>query len=112
MEHFRELQIKVDSENSADFILAVNAALTGGWSRAWEAERRAEAMDSLTDEEFYFCCDKREKREAALLAIYRKDAERQQSRKQKVESRNGAAGKRRRIREFPRIFRAGNFNRG
>lgn len=75
MEKFRELNLKVDSKHSADFAKAVSAALTNGWVRAWEAEQRAEAMDSVSGEAFYFKCDRRDGREAALLAIYRRDGE-------------------------------------
>ena len=74
MKQYRKLYIKVDSEHSAEFVASLDAALKGGWSRAHEAEERA-GKSSIDDEFFYYVCKKRGKREAALVSLYRSDAE-------------------------------------
>jgi hypothetical protein len=75
MEKFRELCIKITPQHTRDFLSAVDSALTKGWKRATEAEADARAM-SLSeshDEMAYYCCDKRGRRQAAMVAIYRRD---------------------------------------
>jgi len=74
MKQYRKLYIKVDSEHSAEFVASLDAALKGGWSRAHVAEERA-GKSSIDDEFFYYVCKKRAKREAALVSLYRSDAE-------------------------------------
>ncbi|HEX4265661.1 MAG TPA: hypothetical protein VH597_15100 [Verrucomicrobiae bacterium] len=75
MEKFRELYIKVDEEHTGDFVAAVEAALTDGWSRASEAEDNAR-QHGVDDRDFcYFLCDDRKGRQPAMVSIYRRDAE-------------------------------------
>jgi hypothetical protein len=75
MEKFRELCIKITPQHTRDFLSAVDSALKKGWKRATEAEARARSMSRLKlhEEMAYYCCDKRGQRQAALVAIYRRD---------------------------------------
>ena len=66
--------MKVDSEHTKEFVAALDAALSAGWSRAHDAEKRASEINA-GGEFFYYYCDKRENRQAAMVSIYRKDAE-------------------------------------
>jgi hypothetical protein len=66
--------MKVDKEHGAEFEKALNTALKNGWSRASDAGERA--TEQPKDRDFFFvCCDQCSSREAAMLAIYRRDAE-------------------------------------
>jgi len=76
MEQFRELYIKVDKDHTKEFIDAVEAALTGGWTRTVNAEEEARKHGGFLDGELLYCnCDDRRGREPVMVAIHRKDAE-------------------------------------
>jgi aspartokinase-like uncharacterized kinase len=64
MKKLRELIISVSADTTKEFLDAVDAALTHGWSR----DRRAE-------DAAYYTCDRRADREPARLLIARKDSE-------------------------------------
>ena len=74
MEKFCKLAIKVDSQQTVEFLAALDTALTEGWSRALDIEGRAkeDGDDSMIAA---YRCDKRSAREAAWLSILRSDAE-------------------------------------
>ncbi len=72
MQQYRDLNINLSAENTGQFIAALDAALANGWKRAHEQEREAR-RDSIGGECYYYICDRRESREPALLAIYRRD---------------------------------------
>src|SRR4051794_41098988 len=74
MKKHRQLLIKVDKEHGAEFEKALNATLANGWACANEAEKRA--TEHIKDPNFLFVyCSPSARREAAMLAIYRQDAE-------------------------------------
>lgn len=73
MRQFRDLHIFVPAANTEALASLIDAALPAGWSRAIDAEK---SSPNLKDQEFiYYQCEKSGSREAALLAIYRKDPE-------------------------------------
>lgn len=74
MEKFGELFVKCSPEHTAEFISAVENALQNGWTRAPQNPEQTETLASV-DDYLAVTCDRRQNREAALLAIARKDAE-------------------------------------
>ena len=74
-ERFRELFIKVDKDHSGEFAVALDAALSDGWARAHSCEQEARQHGLEDRELFYYYCTERQGRAAAMVAIYRRDAE-------------------------------------
>jgi hypothetical protein len=75
MEKYRDLYIKVDPSNTAGLIASIDAALNSGWERD-SGREEAEAREAINERElFYYVCDKRGAREAALVVICRHNPE-------------------------------------
>src|SRR5881296_2156833 len=73
MKIHRELTIMVDEGNTEPFFQAVDDVLRDGWKREVKAEARARDHISVDGEFAYYTCDKRGSREAAMVAIYRRN---------------------------------------
>ena len=75
MKTFRELYFKVDSSQTDEFIRALDVSLVDGWTRAHDAEERGKETNITGEQFFYYYCNRNSKREAAMVAIYRRDSE-------------------------------------
>jgi hypothetical protein len=71
MKTFRDLFIYIDKDKTASFIKLIENCLKEGWVRDTEAEKRSK--DFGDDDYYCFSCDRRNDREAAHLAITRKN---------------------------------------
>ena len=71
MKVFRDLNIYVDKERTDLFVQKIGSILDDGWIRDIEAEKRS---NELGEYEFvYFTCTAQNNRNAALLALVRRD---------------------------------------
>ena len=75
MKQFRDLHLRFPDGRTKEFFEALDTSLPKGWRREHEAEERAREMSLRDSEYYYYACDKKAPREAAMIAIYRKDAQ-------------------------------------
>jgi hypothetical protein len=74
MKRYKELHIRCPVGSTDVLIQAIDAALTKGWTRARDAEKRARELRAERDLEFaYYYCDQRAKRKPGMLLICRLD---------------------------------------
>lgn len=71
MKVFRDLFIYVNRDNTSKFIVRLEEKLGSGWIRDTDAEKRTVKL--INDEFFYFTCIAKDERNAALLALMRRD---------------------------------------
>lgn len=67
MKVFKDLKIAVAARDKAEFLKRLEQNLPTGWKRDKEAESRIPGFDK--EEHAYFVCDKKGKRQAALVAL-------------------------------------------
>ena len=74
MKQHRELRLRFEQPRSEEFFRAVDAALPEGWRRDHGAERDVPTAGAAGREFYYYTCERRDGREPALVAVYRRDA--------------------------------------